>query len=548
MSRKNAKIVKNKGERERLRLKKQMELAEEMLLNDESLEKELPPIEDDDDEAEEPETVEVKSMDAVVAGPTSWEDLDAEKVAREKAYAVREVSYNVQDLVGNILLSALAPEEKADAIAKVGDGFGKRVKSVLGEPMKKAIEDDMDLLEAQALLARDMRGLSVVEKIGYRLSKSFSAVDDADYLTDTKSHARQSLELAIKALKDGDEVARPTLLKVMEDSKKLGIGSVDRTRSAVIVEKDAKGSYRAVMWPSNNFRDLEGDILSEAAHLEYVEWVNKNMDVAPVFLSWHMPDTVRKNKVDFVSYDNGFLLMSAPLEKSEAAHLLKAQAITDLGMSHGSIAFDITTTGSSRIINKYRMVEVSDLPLENAANPFTDFSTLVKEASMDKKKYLATILGSDEKADAFMQKAGMKQQALRDAGVEEKELPADEAHVEAPAKGEGLTMEAIMAEVSKELDVPGLNQFLTEAKEAMEKVPLLEQLVKNIQTDTDEAVADAVSGRKPIDLVWKSRASAKDDNVIGDETEEDKALQKASPASHWLSEATGTEPVAVAES
>lgn len=546
---KKDKREKTRAERERIRLKKQLERDEQMLAADDSLETELPPIEDEEDDEEDfthdggPGVVK-KEMGEPMAGPTSWDELDAQKEANAKAAVVRDVTWNVQDLVSNILYSALSPDEKSKAIQSVGDGFGKRVKSVLGETVKKSI-DDMDILETEALLARDFRSMSVVEKAKNAFSKLLGSESE-------KSKLRRELQIAVKSLKAGDESARATLSTLRTDAKKAGIGAVDQSRSAVIVEKDAKGSWRAVMWPSNNFQDHDGDIISASAHQEYVEWVNKNMEHAPIFLSWHTPETVRKNRVDFVSYENGFLLMSAPLEQDEAAALLKAQTLTDLGMSHGSFA--IRNSDDRRIIEKYRMFEVSDLPLENAANPFTDFDTLTKEASMDQKKYLATILGSEEAANAFFEKAEMKQQALRKAGVEEKgksdsaEGTQETVETQTDTSGTNLELSAVLEAVNKELDIPGLNAFLAEAKEAMDKVPVLEQLVKHLSAESDEKVADKIAARKPADYVWKSRASANEDNVLS-EADADKALKKAMPGvsdDYWLSQVSGTEPVAAA--
>lgn len=514
------------------------------------------PVEDFYDELaeaiEEPEVVE-KDMGAMpMLAPTSWDELDAMHAAREQAEQVREMSWSVQDLVSNILYSPLPADEKASAIKKVGDGFGKRLKS-MKPMMEKAL--DMDLLEIQALLARDSRHTPVLEKVGDWITKKrWNATDNIAkiFYTHDKAHVRQALRLAVEMIEkggDGEVVAKEALPKIKEAAKELGIGAMDKTSSSVVVEKDKTGGWRAVMWPSNNFIDHDKDIISEAAHIEYVDWVNKNMDVAPVFLCHHIPGTLRKNRVDYVGYESGFLLMSAPLKEHEAAGLLRAQMITDLGMSHGTFVLE-RNAEDNRVIEKYRMVEVSDLPLENAANPFTDFETLKKEAAMDTRSYLVSVLGSEEEADKYLKKMDMKQKSLREAGVEEKEKkvvsapdPKTEPEVKTPAPT--TSIEQIVEAVRKDLDVEGLSEMLTKLSEDAEKVPVLEALIKELKEDQDEKLAEKISPPIEKSLAWqKNRRSLAKETVLKEDDEEDEKLKKAQPEVHWLNKATNTEPVA----
>lgn len=493
-------------------------------------------------------------------GPTSWEELDAEKVAREKAEQVREVTWNTQDLVNNIVYSSMPPKEKAKAIQQVGDGFEKRLAMAeKEEKMEKAF--DLDLLSLQALIARDGRHLGGLEKVHSWISK---AISNTAKLTDdnfaipaerlfpinSKVNVRASLNMAAELLEKNseNEQTRNAIPALLEAAKKFGIGVMEKTASAVVIEKDASNHWRAVMWPSNNFIDWDGDILSEVAHKEYVEWVNDNMDLSPVFMVAHFPGTMRKNKTDFVGYESGFLLMSAPLEEYEAAALLKAQTITDLGMSHGTIVLE-RDPQDPRVVTKYRMVEVSDLPLDRAANPFTDFETLLKEADMsqtlDTQAYLATILGP-EKAKEFIAKAGIKQKALQEAGVESKEK-ADNASEPASPASEQPNVETLAAQVfervKKELDVEGLSDYLSQLQESAEKVPVLEALVKELAATHEDELADMIAAPAAKTLVWqKARASQSDKTVLA-ETEDDEKLKKAKPDLGWLSEATGTTPV-----
>lgn len=367
-----------------------------------------------------------------------------------------------------------------------------------------------------------------------------------------------------------NEFARRVVSKIRNIAKQIGIVSEAKRRSnSIIIEKDASGHFRWVGWVSNNFIDWDGDIISEDAHKEYVDWLEKNMDVAPVFASWHTPGTARKSPVDCAMYENGFLIMSGALEEEEAAGLLKAQSKVDLGMSHGTFVLE-RDEKDPRIITKYRMYEASDLPLARAANPFTDFETMVKEVSMDKKEYLAQILGSEEKAEAFLEKTGLKAKALADAGVESKEKvdPKVKTEVTTEVKTEvvpELTAdvktieikvpvittaveekpEDVVAKVMKEMDIEGLNAFVLQAKEDHDKIPVLEGLIKELQGSQDEKLAEVLTPPASR-FAWSTENSAtkSKDNLVSEE--EIKKAKPGVPEGYWLSDVTNTAPVPVA--
>lgn len=337
-------------------------------------------------------------------------------------------------------------------------------------------------------------------------------------------------------------------------AKKVGIVTeAKKKNNSILIEKDKDGNWRWVGWVSNNFVDWDGDIISEDAHKEYVDWWDKNQDVSPVFVAWHTPGTARKSPVDFMMYENGFLITSGPLEEEEAAGLLKAQKQTDLGMSHGTFVFG-RDPKDPRVITKYRMYEVSDLPLVKAANPFTDFETIVKEVGMDKIAYLAQILGSEEKAKAFLEKTGLKQKALQEAEIESKEKTEEKVETKVEVKTEVKTEptpktevpapipDDFVAKVMKEMDIEGLNAFVARAKEAMEKVPVLEELIKELKGDQEEKLAEKLTP-PAARFAWsqENRASLSKENVVNDD--EKKKAEPGVPKDYWLSEATKTTPI-----
>lgn len=502
------------------------------------------------------------------SGPTSWDELDAARQAQEAANELRELGWDVQDLVYNILGNPMMkPDEKAQAIQNVGNGFGERVTNVMAtgeEDMTK----DLDVLEIEAILAYDKRHSTPMDFISNIFKKKLSyaaeqKLSDADFALVTtrdgkkvrkypiqdKAHVRNALARAAQQIKAGGEGAadaKAALPKIRAAAKKMGIEvSMEKEKNAVLVEKDASGQWRAVWWVSNNFIDWDGDIIAEDAHKEYIEWLDQNPDLAPASVTWHMEGTTRTHPMDFWAYENGFLIMSNPLEENEAVGLLKAKTLTDLGCSHGSLVFS-RDEKDPRVITKYRMYEVSDLPLENAANPFTDFQ-IDKEVGMDKLKYLATIFGDEKKATAFMEKTGMKKKQLEEAGVEHKEKEEEKPVEQAASQTQAAVSpdDELVEKVLKQLDIAGLNEFVIKAQDALEKVPVLEALVKELQTGHEEKLAEMLTP-PAARFAWsqKARASQAEETIV----KKDDKLKDAVPGvpeGYWLSEATHTAPVHV---
>lgn len=475
----------------------------------------------------------------VLVGATSYEEMDAAKEAREQAEKVRQETYTVQDLVYNIAYSPMTPDEKGKAIVKVGKDFGTRLKAITSGKMEKdAKHVDMDLLQLQAILAKDARQTSFIEKAGDFLASTFTSTEP-----NSKTAIRKQLRDVSELLeKDSDNSFREEVAELLKKAKDAGIGA-----SSILIEKDATGSWRAVMYPTNNFKDRDGEILSDAAHREYVDWVTKNMDCAPVFCTWHQPGTARANPLDFIGYENGIMVASLPLTEDEAARILKMQSQMDVGLSIGGIAL----SRNKNIITKYRMFEVSDLPLERAANPFTEIELISKEAQMDSKKmkdYLAGMIGDADRADKIVEKMALTQAELRKAGVEEKEVktpetPATEAVAkEAPA----VNLDELVEKLSKELGMKELSDTIASLMETAEKVPALEALVKELSASNEEKLAEMIQPKIQKSLSWmKERPSQRDDTILKEGEKDDDELKKSVPSVGWFTEATGIQPVKV---
>lgn len=526
----------DKRTRERRREKRQRAADKRAALE---LEKDVEELEAAAEEPLESEELEKDYAEPMmVAPPTSFAEVDAARKALEVADQIRRETWTLEEIVYNIAYSAMTPDGKAKAIAKAGTDFSTRLKAA--SKLEKSVED-MELLQLQALLATDARETSLVVKSVDLLSEILFPPHPG-----SKNALRKEIKAKIKQLEHSDdETLREGVGELIHTARETGLGAQDQ----IVIEKDLSGTWRAVLFPSNNFRDRDGEIISQTAHESWVEWINKNMDVAPVFATWHKPGTARQHPLDFIAYDNGFLLASLPLTEVEAATLLKMQAQYRIGLSIGGLALERDKTDPS-VITKYVMFEVSDLPLESAANPFTDIELINKEAQMKPEQMLAYLTGmvGEERAKQVIEKMALNQSTLRKAEIEEKEVQAATPPPEPPAAAqdappEALNMDAIIKRVGEEFGMQQLSDALLRLQAEADKVPVLEGLIKELTASKEETLAEMIQPAAGKTLSWMdNRPSQNTTNILKKDVTEDEELKKSIPETLWLSQATHTQP------
>jgi hypothetical protein len=166
----------------------------------------------------------------------------------------------------------------------------------------------------------------------------------------------------------------------------------------------------------------------------------------PKLLAWHQTETAHKERADWMDYADGFLMASGPLTDKETRAIRRVQTDYDLGMSHGFLALQKDT--AEGLIHRYRAFENSYLPTDVAANPWTEFRSVMKEVSAmgltDKKRgFLAKLMG-EEFVEEIEKENSEKAAELEAAGVDFKEG-------EEPAPEE-VEEEVLEPEAEKEMD------------------------------------------------------------------------------------------------
>lgn len=173
---------------------------------------------------------------------------------------------------------------------------------------------------------------------------------------------------------------------------KSGAASKDPPLSGIYFVSKEGEPTRFFIWASNNFKDKHGEIISEAAHKEFVQWCDDNNTYPELWL-WHAAGT-KSGQVDWMDYMNGFLVTSGLIAENAEAYIKSLEG-QDIRCSHGFLG-----KWKGALCTQYRSWEVSILPGNSVANPWTSYVALKEEAKMPfnekKREWLMKTAGVDE--------------------------------------------------------------------------------------------------------------------------------------------------------
>ena len=427
-------------------------------------------------------------------GSETWDDLDEYLDAEDQKDAVRIATFEFERLQTNVLNNnEHSLKEKSTLIGALADGLtersediqeGKEVDEVDESPgwidkIRSTLKQGSPskTVDGKRLKAGDFASVGDASKPGTwklplgktsgnvdpaRVAAAITAMQSGGFrgqrvkLTAPKKSVVSRISGAISKLSSDDEKARLrkrlTAVKAAENS-------------GFRVFKDADGEMRWFGWATNKWRDRDshadplhgGEILTEAAHQEFIQWVDKNAARRmPALWPWHTKEGAHEQRADWMDYADGFLCLSGPLSAEEAKAITRVANEFDLGMSHGFYA--IGRDRKNGHITKYRAFEVSYLPLEDAANPWTDFVTIEKEIDVsgfsDSKRRMLALLAGEEFAAEVEGETAAKAEMLEQAGIDSKETseaPAgDEPAEESAAAEEAEADEAAEEEAANE--------------------------------------------------------------------------------------------------
>ena len=313
--------------------------------------------------------------------------------------------------------------------------------------------------------------------------------------------------------------------------------TVERTHRPMLgsfqTYKGLNGEWRWLTVTTNNFKDLEGEIFSEDAHKDYINYVDITGSY-PELRLWHVKGS-RIGMADFAAFSDGFVVHSGTFEDRKVAECFAGEKA--LGVSHG-----YEYKGGDEedgVYDFYRTFEVSALPLKRAANALTDFVASDKEVTMftaDKRKFLVDHIGEERTALLEKGLAGA-QAAAKDAGIAFKELVED-VTVEPAVPTDDKASEPVEDPATKE-ETP-----------AEKAAPVT---MENVQETAQAAVASALEAAiAPVAKLIEGLQKSFDEKSIYDEarltalerTDEEKLAEKMRPRRQDPANGGGGRPTA----
>lgn len=228
------------------------------------------------------------------------------------------------------------------------------------------------------------------------------------------------------------------------------------------VYKGNDGSMHVLTVYSNIFKDSHQQILSTAAHQEYVAAAEAGKALYPDLYLWHGGPDTKWGTVETVSFVDGFAIAGGVVDPGKEHVALKLKEMADKGelaVSHGFLGL----LGSDGVYQRYRPFEISPLPVGSESNPWTGVDFNLKENGMaftDKKKtWLKTNFGMDDAAITQAEKSFEAMGAALKPLIDYKEgagetpappppapTPPDPAPVPPPPNPAGVAAAAVTAE------------------------------------------------------------------------------------------------------
>jgi hypothetical protein len=257
--------------------------------------------------------------------------------------------------------------------------------------------------------------------------------------------------------------------------------SLPETQGVFGVVKQTDGKLRWFARYSNAWEDRDQEILTEAAHKDYIEWAYETGTFPELWL-WHTGGT-RFGEADWLDFSDGFAHASGLIDNGKES-VVESISAKDVGVSHGFLSLQ-----QGKYVSRYRTYEISVLPREWAAVETSGFNVLdaTKESEVmafteERRKWLVEALGEDAVGKLEKSTESMATQ-LKELGVEYKE--AEEAKkADAEASSEGY--KALAEQVASLTTVVGqLAGVVTEQKKQLD----------GVQKSDDEKIEDAFLAR-----------------------------------------------------
>jgi hypothetical protein len=187
-----------------------------------------------------------------------------------------------------------------------------------------------------------------------------------------------------------------------------------------------------VSFYTNNFEDKTGQIFSEKAHDQYIEWLDKGLIPYPELWYWHIPGT-KHGQAEWIGREGHIVIAAGSFDNTPMADLFRKEY--NRNPHRTSHTYGAPKGGhADGVYQAYFTVEISPLPAGKEANAITTFME-VKEMPItpEKRDKLAAILGP-ELASKTLGDAEQVSKKLEEAGFKFKEAETVIPMVDADAR------------------------------------------------------------------------------------------------------------------
>ena len=374
-------------------------------------------------------------------GITDFQEVDDFEAARDASATIRERVTLLPDLIDNIMFDEDIPD-KGKQIAFVGQQLGQFINRQL---------EDINKMVTNPKKETGIR--KVLSKFNINLP---SFVKEAD-------------------IQETDEEAKKP------------------PQEGLMLWKEDDGTFRFLAIYSNNYLDVEDEIISAKSHEDFVLGVENGDYPLPTLRHFHIPGT-DWGQSEFVHYDKetGFAIAAGfilPGHESEAEAIMEMDNIAlSHGMTKESVEYD---PDDPRVIVKHQTVEISDLTFESAANKLTSFQIIKELEDMslpqEKKDFLKDVGYSEDAIASLDEKLKDGSALATSLGLDSKETDeevADEKKIE-NADAEGTVVADAVEETEDAVsdDAPTFNE-----KQTGELAAVLTLLTENIVKQVGELV------------------------------------------------------------
>ena len=318
----------------------------------------------------------------------------------------------------------------------------------------------------------------------------------ADDVAATKAKIRAAWK---KVHPDMDpEKDMPRHMKEISDQDPEGV----LTDGVLTAFKDSVGGWRWFLTATNKFKDMEGEIFTEASHKEFLDYLEATEDY-PVLRVWHTPGgEADLGQAEWADYTDGFVVYAGRFYPSEEKAAIRIAAMGPQGVSQGY--YYRRGEKEKGVYNWYRTWELSVLPPARAANQWgAGIHVASKEEAMpftkEKRDYLLEVFGDEERVNRIesgLAALGKELEGrvafkdLADAVAEPK--PNGNGDPDPDPDPEEPTAEARLTKLEEQVA-----ELLGHQEEIVAATKDLAEGVKTLLKSDEEKIAEALKPRRP---------------------------------------------------